>query len=74
MNYKLATKQEMWDFLRTTIKSDEKTFEDKSEAVEVGYMWVKMIARRIARKNGTSPRIPSRDDYMHLLKTVILKG
>ncbi|MBF1637334.1 MAG: hypothetical protein HXO49_02280 [Prevotella sp.] len=74
MNYKLATKQEMWDFLRTTIKSEEKTFEDKSEAVEVGYMWVKMIARRIARKNGTSPRIPSRDDYMHLLKTVILKG
>lgn len=38
MNYKLATKQEMWDFLRTTIKSEEKTFEDKSEAVEVGYM------------------------------------
>lgn len=74
MNYKLATKQEMWDFLRTTIKSEEKTFEDKSEAVEVGYAWVKMIARRIARKNGTSPRIPSRDDYMHLLKTVILKG
>ena len=74
MNYKLATKQEMWDFLRTTIKSEEKTFEDKSEAVEVGYMWVKMIARRIARKNGTSPSIPSRDDYMHLLKTVILKG
>lgn len=74
MNYKLATKQEMWDFLRTTIKSEEKTFEDKSEAVEVGYMWVKMIARRIARKNGTSPRIPSRDDYMHLLKTIILKG
>lgn len=74
MNYKLATKQEMWDFMRTTIKSEEKTFEDKSEAVEVGYMWVKMIARRIARKNGTSPRIPSRDDYMHLLKTVILKG
>lgn len=74
MNYKLATKQEMWDFLRTTIKSEEKTFEDKSEAVEVGYMWVKMIARRIARRNGTSPRIPSRDDYMHLLKTVILKG
>lgn len=74
MNYKIATKQEMWGFLRSTINSSEKTFEDKAEAIEIGYSWVKMMARRVARKNGTSPRIPSRDDYAYLLKTVILKG